>query len=1324
MTTVVFRRPPRQKVPPMPRGELTLQEPPVLPEAGRGGLGQSLMMLPMAAGSGASMLFFAQPGSNHTMSYLSAGMMAMSSVGMAAGSIGRSGGDRKHKLRGERRDYMRYLGQMRRQVRELIVQQHESLRWNHPAPESLWSVAMSRRLWERRTNHPDFCEVRIGTGPQRLGTRLTPPQTKPVEDLEPLCAGALRRFLSSYTTVPEVPIPVYLRAFGRVLFDGDEAVSRGMVRSVLAELATFHSPDDLRIAVCTSPEREADWEWVKWLPHAQHPSERDASGNVRLVAGSFSELEELLGGEEFRERPRFDPKPSANPGEPYVVVVLDGVRIPDGSQAAVAGFRNTVLLDVGGCLPFKAARTALRLRTSAAKVELVGEERTGKDTFSTICVPGTLSVVRCTALAQTIAPFRLGVTAEATQALATDIELTALLGVGDARALDPAVTWKARSTWDQLRVPIGIAEDGTPVELDIKEAARGGMGPHGMLIGATGSGKSELLRTLVLALAVTHSSEVLNFVLVDFKGGATFLGLDDLPHTSAVITNLADELPLVDRMHDAITSEMNRRQELLRRAGNFSSIHDYEKARAAGAQLAPLPTLYLVVDEFSELLATKREFIDLFVMIGRLGRSLGIHLLLASQRVDEGRMHVLESHLSYRIGLRTFSAGESRSVLGVADAYELPSAPGNGYLKTGTSNLTRFKAAYVSGPYQQTEPVRRAAVIQQQIVPYSVGFLAPPAEQPETEEEAREREELEAAREESGETLMEVLIDRLRDQGPPPHQVWLPPLSAPPLLDEILPPLSDDAEYGLQCADAPSRGRLTVPLGVVDRPADQRRDLLMADLSGGAGHVGVAGASQSGKSTLLRTLILSLSLLHTPREAQFYCLDFGGGTLSSLRGLPHVGGVASRMEPEKVTRTIAEMVGLLASREELFRRHEVESMAAYRELRRAGGFAEDPYGDVFLVIDGWFTLHQDYESLEGAIQELAARGLTYGIHLVVSGVRWTEIRPWLRDQLGTKFELRLPDHIDSEVSPRLAALVPEVPGRGITRDSMHFLGALPRIDGKPTSEGLAEAVRDLVDEIATAWTGAGAPAVRLLPTLLPVDRLPPADGDLRVPIGLDEIQLHTVWHDFEQHPHLMVFGDTETGKTNLLRLVAHAVAGRYNPDQARVMLADTRRDLHDVVPAEHQLGYAVSSGALSTNIKEALSILRGRVPGPDIDPSRLRLRDWWIGPILYVLVDDYDLLSSPMDSPLAPLMDLLAQGNEIGLHLVVARSSAGAGRSMGDPVMRRLWDLGTPGLMLSTPREEGPFLGSAMPKKLPVGRAQLVTRRGAVLVQTPVADRA
>ena len=303
------------------------------------------------------------------------------------------------------------------------------------------------------------------------------------------------------------------------------------------------------------------------------------------------------------------------------------------------------------------------------------------------------------ALARRLAPLRVTAGVEVEPAEADGVtDFMDLLGLPDVRRYDPATGWRSRPARDRLRVPIGLGDGGEPIHLDLKEAAHQGMGPHGLVIGATGSGKSELLRTLVLGLALTHSPEDLNMVLVDFKGGATFSGMSGMPHVSAVITNLADELTLVDRMQDALSGEMVRRQEVLRVAGSHASVRDYERARAAGAELDPLPSLFIVVDEFSELLTARPELIDLFVAIGRLGRSLGLHLLLASQRLDEGRLRGLESHLSYRVGLRTFSAQESRTVLGVPDAYELPPAPGLGFLRTNQSTLLRFTAAYVSGP--------------------------------------------------------------------------------------------------------------------------------------------------------------------------------------------------------------------------------------------------------------------------------------------------------------------------------------------------------------------------------------------------------------------------------------------------------------------------------------------------------------------------------------------------------------------------------------------------------------------------------------------------
>ena len=253
-----------------------------------------------------------------------------------------------------------------------------------------------------------------------------------------------------------------------------------------------------------------------------------------------------------------------------------------------------------------------------------------------------------------------------------------------------------------MRVAFAVDERGAPVELDLKEAALGGVGPHGLMIGATGSGKSEALRTMVLGLALDHPPELVSFVLVDFKGGAAFAGLSELPHVAGLITNLADDTALVDRMHDALFGELRRRQELLRATGNLASVWEYRERRAGRPELDALPNLVVVIDEFAELLTAKPEFVDLFNAIGRLGRSLGIHLLFASQRLEEGRLRGLEGHLSYRIALRTFNASESRTVIGTDDAFRLPTMPGVGLLAE-PDGLRRFRVAMSSKPYEPTD---------------------------------------------------------------------------------------------------------------------------------------------------------------------------------------------------------------------------------------------------------------------------------------------------------------------------------------------------------------------------------------------------------------------------------------------------------------------------------------------------------------------------------------------------------------------------------------------------------------------------------------------
>ncbi|WP_229480707.1 type VII secretion protein EccCa, partial [Mycolicibacterium mageritense] len=864
MATQGFVRRLRVSPPRMPGGEVNLQAPPEVPRVIPGNLLMKLMPFVMiVAVIGMIALMVTVGGRDLTrnpMFLIFPMMMIMSMAGMFMGGGSRTG-KAAAELNEERKDYFSYLANLRDDADDTGESQRKALEWSHPDPRTLSDVAGTRRMWERRPTDQDFCHVRVGVGTHRLATRLLAPETGPPEDLEPVSTVALRRFVKTHSVVHALPTAVSLRAFPTITFEGDRKLAQQLVRSMILELCAFHGPDHLMVAIVAANPDNENWSWVKWLPQAQHPTTRDGCGTMRMLYPSLELLENSL-ATDLAERGRFNRNSQLPQGLKQLVIVIDdGYVTGDERLITDAGLDSVTVLDLNGPADGTAARRGLHLVVEDD--DIGAKTAAGTERFAT---PDRLTLAEAQVTARRFGRYRPGNAAHIvsleSETRATDPGLMALLKIPDAADIVPEDVWRQRTPRERLRVPIGYTPSGQPLELDIKESAENGMGPHGLCIGATGSGKSEFLRTLVLAMITSHSPEALNLVLVDFKGGATFLGLDGAPHIAAIITNLEDELTMVDRMRDALAGEMNRRQELLRSAGNFPNVTEYERARANGAKLDPLPALFIVVDEFSELLSQKPDFAELFVMIGRLGRSLHIHLLLASQRLEEGKLRGLDSHLSYRIGLKTFSAGESRSVLGVPDAYHLPSVPGSAFLKCDADEPIRFNTCYVSGEYVKPRVSARTGRTSQLGVLAPKLFTATPVKKDPVPVAPVEPVEAEAPKDPVSTsptkiTLLDMVVSRLRGHGRPAHEVWLPPLEESPAVNNLLPDSTWNDPQNVN-------GRLWLPIGVVDRPYDQRRDVLTIDLSGAQGNVAVVGGPQSGKSTALRTIMMSAAATHTP----------------------------------------------------------------------------------------------------------------------------------------------------------------------------------------------------------------------------------------------------------------------------------------------------------------------------------------------------------------------------------------------------------------------------------------------------------------------------
>jgi DNA segregation ATPase FtsK/SpoIIIE, S-DNA-T family len=1193
----------------------------------------------------------------------------------------------------ERADYLRYLSVVRDNIRAQATEQRAAAEWSHPGPADLAAIPGSRRQWERDPQDDDFLVVRAGLHSVALATALRVSDTADEIDLEPVSHSALRSLLDTQRIVRDVPTGIDLTKVSRITVLGERDEVRAALRAWIAQAVTWHDPTVLGVAVAAPDLETSEWSWLKWLPHVDIPGQLDGVGPARYLSTNIDELAALL-GPALADRPAF-----AGGGADalrHLVIVVDDPDYDVKASTLAAGWAGVTVIHRSATPPHREQysdpeRPILRIANGAIDRWQTGGWQRYVD------IADQFGVDDAGHLARRLSRWDSNPTHSGLQSAATrGATFTTLLGIPDASQLDVPTLWAPRQREDELRVPIGVTATGEPLIFDLKDEAEGGMGPHGLMIGMTGSGKSQMLMSILLSLLTTHSAERLIVIYADFKGEAGADSFRNFPQVVAVISNMAEKKSLADRFADTLRGEVARREVLLREAGRrvqgsaFNSVTEYENAIAAGHDLAPIPTLFVVADEFTLMLADHPEYAELFDYVARKGRSFRIHILFASQTLDVGKIKDIDKNTSYRIGLKVASPAVSRQIIGVEDAYHIESGKehkGMGFLvpAPGAAPI-KFRSTYVDGIY---DPPQRAKTLVVHSVPEPKLFTAGRVEPDQNTVIVGDGEEESVS---PPRKLIATIGDQLARYGPRAPELWLPPLDDPIPLSTVL------------ARAAVPQGQWRWPLGEIDKPFEMRRDPLLFDARSSAGNMVIHGGAKSGKSTALQTFILSAANLHSPHEVSFYCLDYGGGQLRALEDLAHVGSVASPLEPERIRRTFGELEQLLRSRQQ---------REVFRE-RQGSGFG-DEFGEVFLLIDNLYAFGRDNTDqfntrnpLLTKVTELVNVGLAYGIHVVITTPSWLEVPLAMRDGLGLRLELKLHDPRDSNVRIVGAlhrpaeAVPPDQPGRGLTMAAEHFLFAAPELDQ--------------VAAINARHPEVTAPPVRLLPTNLTAAAVGATyRGADRIVIGQREEDLAPVELDFADNPLLMVLGDTKSGKTTLLRHIIRTVRENSTPDHVAFTVLDRRLHLVDE-PLFADNEYTANIDRVIPAMLGLSALIEQRRPPAGLSPAQLA--GWsYEGHTHYLIIDDVDqipdtpALTGPYvgQRPWTSLIGLLAQAGDLGLRVIVtARASGSAHALMTSPLLRRFNDLQATTLMLSgNPADGGKIRGQRF-GRLPAGRAILL----------------
>ena len=1135
------------------------------------------------------------------------------------------------------------------------------------APDAGELAVRARRLlselWERRPGDGDFLDVRLGVADQPSIVSVAFGQGG-----DPELRAMVEELVTRYRDVPAVPVRARLAEVGAIGLAGHESYVESLARWIVVQLATLQSPRDVVIAAALSPERARTWGWLGWLPHTTNAGSPLQGAHV--VAGQTAAYELVKGIATLARERREEDAPRVGGRRRRrvaVVLLVDEDVAPD---------RTTVDELLEGCADVDVAAIWLaRQRRDlpggcGTIVELAGDRAVADITWAAsgqriaAASADGMSLHTAESVARALAPVRDVSAGGGAADLPRTVSLTQLLNLPEPSGEQVAARWRGPGAAG-LRGVIGVTTEG-PYAIDLRAD-----GPHALVGGTTGSGKSELLQTLIASLAVSVPPDRLAFLLVDYKGGAAFKDCRQLPHSAGMVTDLDEHE--VHRALVSLEAELKRREEVLRAAGAKDLLELERRAPAT----AP-PSLVIVVDEFATLAREVPAFVEGIVDVAQRGRSLGVHVVLATQRPSGAVTDNIRANTELRIALRVAGVAESEDVINAPDAARLPrSVPGRALARTGPSELRLFQAAYVGGRTARARPDRGVVV-------RDLRFGVPVAPRATHPGEDSEREAV---------TDLVVLVEAAREAAERqavrlPAAPWLPALP-----DLVAPAEAEDLAGPAAARDS------SVALGIVDEPRRQRRTAAVVDLARD-GNLLVYGGTGAGKTTVLRTFAAGLAGQALPAELWLYGLDFAGRGLAGVEALAHCGSIVPGDDEERVVRLLATLRRAIDDRG---RRFAARGVLALDEYRRAA--PDDPLARIVVLVDSYAGFVDTYEKVDlgayvDALPRLVADGRAAGVHFVVTGDRRMAIPQSIAGVVARRLILRLADEhemssLGLDAREVRGARLP--PGRGFLDDGREVQVAVLGEGG--SGERQNAALSRLGEELAARHAGAGAPPIKRMPTELPRSELPRRTSPLRPVLGVDDVDLSPVALALDDG-HAAIIGSYRSGRTTALQTIARSLHE-----------APAASALHLLAPRRSQLAEL----DLWTGVARGMDACEARVPEL-VEEVFARSGESGEAPLV-IVIDDAGELAEAVCA--GAIETLLRRGRDRDVH-VVAALERGQARHYA-PWIRELRKDGT-GLLLDPDLDlDGELLGVRLPRRsnafFPPGRGYLVASGIARLIQ-------